>query len=40
MNNKVSVKKYKGDKLDSVGSSVRYNLIKLCPGSVYDTMRR
>ena len=27
-------------KLDPVGSTVRYEMMKLCTGSVYDTMRR
>ena len=27
-------------KLDPVGSTVRYEMMKLCTGSVYQTMRR
>ena len=27
-------------KLDPVGSTVRYEMMKLCAGSVYDTMSR
>ena len=28
------------DRLDPVGSTVRYEMMKLCTGSVLDTMRR
>ena len=30
----------KNDQLDLVGSTVRYKVMKLCTGSVQDTMRR
>ena len=28
------------EKLDPVGSTVRYEMMKLCTGSVWDTMKR
>ena len=33
-------KREKEKKLDPVGSTVRYEMMKLCTGSVKDTMRR